>query len=154
MNEDVGSYFSVFSIIVLFHNLYEVIAHLNATLNLKYSHFLSCLFSLLFFWTSHLIQGSNFKTLLKGSDNPGPTYWEGKAPPSSVLGVGEKIPSGLFGPLSLVALVAGTACVHESNIFNQLSSTTVNPQYIVGSLLVPISWGMHVAAWIQKQNGK
>jgi hypothetical protein len=84
----------------------------------------------------------------------GPTYWEGEAPPSSVLGVGEKIPSTLFGPLSLVALVAGTFFVHESNIFNQLSSTSVNPQYVVGSLLVPISWGMHVAAWIQKKNGK
>jgi len=78
----------------------------------------------------------------------------GKAPPSSVLGVGEKIPSALFGPLSLVALVAGTYCVHESNIFGVLSATSVNPQYVLGSLLVPISWGMHVAAWIQKQNGK
>jgi hypothetical protein len=82
------------------------------------------------------------------------TYWEGKAPPSSVLGVGEKIPSSVFGPLSALALVAGAFCVHESNIFNQLSATTVNPAYVVGSLLVPISWGAHVAAWIQKQNGK
>ena len=109
------------------------------------------------------------------------TYWEGKAPPSSVLGVGEKvrfsqcrcarthhsqrdpfdvstpplqIPSSVFGPLSALALVAGSFCVHESNIFNQLSATTVNPAYIVGSLLVPISWGAHVAAWIQKENGK
>ena len=86
--------------------------------------------------------------------NPGPTYWEGPAPTSSVLGVGSKIPSGLLGPASLVALVAGTYFVHESNIFHQLSATTVHPQYIVGSLLVPISWGLHVAAWIQKQNGK
>jgi hypothetical protein len=82
------------------------------------------------------------------------TYWEGKAPSSEVLGVGAKIPSALFGPLSLVALVAGTYSVHESNIFNQLTVTTVNPLYILGSLLVPISWGLHVAAWIQKQNGK
>jgi hypothetical protein len=94
------------------------------------------------------------QSLKMGSGNPGPTYWESEAPPSSVLGVGEKIPSALFGPLSLVALVAGTFCVHESNIFHQLSQTTVNPEYIVGSLLVPISWGMHVAAWIQKKNGK
>jgi len=50
--------------------------------------------------------------------------------------------------------VAGSFCVHESNIFNQLSATSVNPAYIVGSLLVPISWGAHVAAWIQKENGK
>ncbi len=82
------------------------------------------------------------------------SYWEGAAPPSSVLGVGEKIPSAIFGPLSLAALVVGTYCVHESNILNQLTVSTVYPQYILGSALVPISWGMHVAAWIQKQNGK
>lgn len=82
------------------------------------------------------------------------TYWEGKAPPSSVLGVGEKIPSSIFGPLSLVALGVGSYCVHESNIFHQLTVDTIYPKYIIGSLLVPISWGMHVAAWIQKQNGK
>ena len=88
-----------------------------------------------------------------GSEAPGPTYWEG-TPPSSVLGIGEKIPSGVFGPLSLVALIVGSYCVHESNIFGQLSAETVYPAYVLGSALVPISWGMHVAAWIQKQNGK
>lgn len=77
------------------------------------------------------------------------TYWEDK-PSSAVLGVGEKIPSAVFGPLSLVALAAGTYSVHESNIFNQLSATSLNPLYVIGSLLVPISWGLHVAAWIQK----
>jgi hypothetical protein len=82
------------------------------------------------------------------------TYWEGKSPPSSVLGIGEKIPSIVFGPLSLVAFAAGTYCIHESNIFNQVTVNTINPAYIAGSVLVPISWGMHVAAWIQKQNGK
>ncbi len=89
-----------------------------------------------------------------GSENPGPTYWEGTAPPSSVLGIGEKIPSGVFGPFSLIAFIVGTYCVHESNIFGQLSATTVLPQYVLGSALVPISWGAHVAAWIQKANGK
>ena len=103
--------------------------------------------------------------------NPGPSFWEGAAPPSSVLGVGAKIPSAVFGPLSLVgsknlflnllisflndfrlALVIGTYSIHESNILNQLTVTTLEPKYIIGSLLVPISWGMHVAAWIQKQN--
>lgn len=103
--------------------------------------------------------------------NPGPSFWEGAAPPSSVLGVGAKIPSSVFGPLSLVgnkiafihlsmrfliitalALVIGTYSIHESNILNQLTVTTLEPKYIIGSLLVPISWGMHVAAWIQKQN--
>lgn len=108
------------------------------------------------------------------ANNPGPSYWEGAAPPSSVLGVGAKVPSAAFGPLSLVgtchyrphtyhtphtltivpaALAVGSYCIHESNIFHQLSETTLYPQYVVGSLLVPISWGMHVAAWIQKKNG-
>eukprot|EP01041_Mallomonas_annulata_P005031 gene5031-10076_t len=81
------------------------------------------------------------------------TYWEGK-PPSSVLGVGKSIPSAVFGPLSIVAFILGTYCIHESNIFNQVTVTTINPAYILGSTLVPISWGMHVAAWIQKENGK
>jgi hypothetical protein len=89
-----------------------------------------------------------------GMENPGETFWTGTAPPSSVLGVGEKIPSSIFGPMSLVALMVGTYCVHESNIFGQLSDTSVYPSYIIGAQLVPISWGMHVAAWIQKQNGK
>lgn len=35
------------------------------------------------------------------------TYWEGKAPPSAVLGPFlSKIPSGVLGPASLVALMA------------------------------------------------
>mmetsp|Transcript_23706 Transcript_23706/g.23907 ORF Transcript_23706/g.23907 Transcript_23706/m.23907 type:complete len:121 (-) Transcript_23706:66-428(-) len=81
------------------------------------------------------------------------TYWEDK-PPSSVLGIGASIPSAVFGPLSIVAFIAGTYCIHESNIFNQITPTSINAVYIAGSALVPISWGMHVAAWIQKQNGK
>jgi predicted permease len=71
----------------------------------------------------------------------GPTYWEGAAPPSSVLGIGAKIPSAVFGPLSIVAFVVGTYCIHESNILNQITVNTINPAYIAGSSLVPISWG-------------
>ena len=82
------------------------------------------------------------------------TYWEGKAPPSKVLGVGEKIPSSVFGPLSAIALVAGTYLIHESNILTQPSVGNITPQDVIGFQLVPLSWGMHVAAWIQKQNGK
>ena len=33
-------------------------------------------------------------------------------------------------------------------------SPQVNGFYVAGSLLVPYSWGLHVASWIQKQNGK
>ena len=82
------------------------------------------------------------------------TYWDGEAPPSSVLGVGEKVPSSLFGVGSIAAFIAGVYCIHESNIFNQITVDTINPTYIAGYLLVPVSWGMHVAAWIQKKNKK
>lgn len=67
------------------------------------------------------------------------TYWEGEAPSSAVLGIGAGISSNVFGPLSLVALVVGSYCVHESNIFHQLSATTLYPQYVAGSLLVQFS---------------
>jgi hypothetical protein len=82
------------------------------------------------------------------------TYWEGSHPPSKVLGLGEKIPSAIFGPLSIVAFAVGTYCIHESNIINQITPDTIYAPYIAGSALVPISWGLHVAAWIQKMNGK
>ena len=50
--------------------------------------------------------------------------------------------------------VQGAYSVHESNIFNILTVDTINPAYVLASFLTPISWGLHVAAWIQKQNGK
>jgi hypothetical protein len=56
--------------------------------------------------------------------------------------------------VSLVFLIIGAYSVHESNIFNTLTVDTINPSYVLGSFLTPISWGTHVAAWIQKQNGK
>ena len=61
--------------------------------------------------------------------------------------------SALLGPVSLICLLVGTYCTHESNIFHNLSAETVYPIFVLGSLLTPISWGLHVAAWIQKQNG-
>lgn len=39
---------------------------------------------------------SSMQSLKMGSADPGPTYWESDAPPSSVLGVGEKVPSGNY----------------------------------------------------------
>ncbi|KAG5176244.1 hypothetical protein JKP88DRAFT_228024 [Tribonema minus] len=83
------------------------------------------------------------------------TYWEGKAPPSKVLGpVVSQIPSPALGVISLICLGVGTYSVHESNIFHTLTADTINPGYIIGSLLTPVAWGTHVASWIQKQNGK
>eukprot|EP00596_Hydrurales_sp_CCMP1899_P001846 CAMPEP_0119039120 /NCGR_PEP_ID=MMETSP1177-20130426/8454_1 /TAXON_ID=2985 /ORGANISM="Ochromonas sp, Strain CCMP1899" /LENGTH=111 /DNA_ID=CAMNT_0007002601 /DNA_START=83 /DNA_END=418 /DNA_ORIENTATION=- len=97
---------------------------------------------------------SSMKALKMAVDQPGPSYWDGDAPPSSVLGVGAKVPSAIFGVGSLLALGVGLYCVGESNVFHQLKESTVYPGYIAGAQLVPISWGMHVAAWIQKKNKK
>ena len=44
------------------------------------------------------------QSLKMAVDKPGPSYWDGAAPPSSVLGVGAKVPSSLFGVGSLLAL--------------------------------------------------
>lgn len=83
------------------------------------------------------------------------TYWEGKAPPSEVLGPAlAKAPSAGLGIVSLAAFAAGTYCIHETNILHTVSPDSIQPLYVAGALLVPISWGLHVASWIQKQNGK
>lgn len=64
------------------------------------------------------------------------------APPSTVLGLGKDVPSSLYLFLSVFAFILGCYSVYKSNIFQPLSAETVNPQFIVGSLLVPISWGL------------
>ncbi|GJD06627.1 hypothetical protein Gasu2_10320 [Galdieria sulphuraria] len=53
-----------------------------------------------------------------------------------------------------VCLLVGSYCVYESNLLSPLTVTTINPLYVLGSLLVPYSWGLHVAGWIQLKNGK
>merc|ERR1719352_2209794 len=82
------------------------------------------------------------------------TWWGDKEYPDSiVLGIGKDVPSAVFGVTSGLALAIGAYCVTQSNLLNILSGSTVNGFYVFGSLLVPY-WGLHVAAWIQKQNGK
>mmetsp|Transcript_33616 Transcript_33616/g.103181 ORF Transcript_33616/g.103181 Transcript_33616/m.103181 type:complete len:126 (+) Transcript_33616:163-540(+) len=80
------------------------------------------------------------------------TYWEGEAPPSYVLGNLAGAPSALLGPVSGIFLIIGLYCVSASQLGAPLSASSVNPFYIAGSLCVPVSWGLHVAAWIQKKN--
>ena len=83
------------------------------------------------------------------------TWWGDKDYPDSiVLGIGKNVPSAVYGPLSGVALFIGLYCVAQSNLLNILSGSTINAWYVLGSLMVPYSWGLHVACWIQKQNGK
>lgn len=75
-------------------------------------------------------------------------------PDSDVLGLGKNVPSSLYALASAPAFLLGCWGVYQSNFAQQLAPDTVNPQFILASLLVPISWGLHVAAYIQKENGK
>merc|ERR1719313_1260053 len=80
-------------------------------------------------------------------------WWGDKDfPPSRVLGIGRNVPSKIYGPLSGLAFGVGVYCIAQSNLLNILSGSTVNGWYVAGSLLVPYSWGLHVACWIQRQN--
>ena len=58
-------------------------------------------------------------------------------PPSTVLGIGKGVSSGVFGVTSGIALFIGLYCVAQSNLLNILSGSTVNGWYVAGSLLVP-----------------
>ena len=58
----------------------------------------------------------------------------------------------VYGVTSLIALSIGLYCTAQSNLLNILSGSTVNGWYVLGSLLTFYSWGLHVAAWIQKKN--
>eukprot|EP00321_Phaeocystis_globosa_P019468 CAMPEP_0118811538 /NCGR_PEP_ID=MMETSP1162-20130426/1709_1 /TAXON_ID=33656 /ORGANISM="Phaeocystis Sp, Strain CCMP2710" /LENGTH=130 /DNA_ID=CAMNT_0006741183 /DNA_START=58 /DNA_END=450 /DNA_ORIENTATION=- len=83
------------------------------------------------------------------------TWWGDKEYPDSVvLGIGKNVPSKFYGVTSGLALGIGLYCIAQSNLLNILSGSSVNGFYVFGSLLVPYSWGLHVASWIQKQNGK
>ena len=39
-------------------------------------------------------------------------------------------------------------------VANDAGLPNVNPAFVLGSELTPISWGLHVASWILKENGK
>ena len=81
-------------------------------------------------------------------------WWGDKDyPPSDVLGIGKDVPSAIYGPAAGVVFFIGCYCVAQSNLLNILSGSTVNGWLVFGSLGVIYSWGLHVASWIQKQNG-
>ena len=87
------------------------------------------------------------------------TYWEGKYPPSKVLGpIMSKMPSGALGALSLVFLTALIMSISGSAALQQepgamSTGSWVKWYYILGSFGGPLAWGCHVAAWIQRKNG-
>merc|ERR1719183_1960932 len=82
-------------------------------------------------------------------------WWGDKDyPPSAVLGIGRDVPSLVFGISSGIALFIGLSCIAESNLLNILSGSNINGWRTAGALVLPIySWGLHVACWIQRQNG-
>jgi hypothetical protein len=75
-------------------------------------------------------------------------------PTSEVLGLGKDVPSTLYAIASVPLFILGAFSCYQSNIAHTLSADTVNAQFVVGSLALPISWGCHVAAFIQKEAGK
>jgi len=75
-------------------------------------------------------------------------------PPSRVLGIGRNVPSIVYGITSGISLGIGCYSFAQSNLVNTLSGQTVNGWYVFGTLGIIYSWGLHVGAWIQKQNGK
>lgn len=82
------------------------------------------------------------------------TDWTGPAPSSEVLGIAKDTSSNVLIGASVIALHIGVYCCYASNLASPLSAVSVNPLYVLGSLCLPISWGLHVAGWIQRQNNK
>jgi len=86
--------------------------------------------------------------------------WEGEYPPSKVLGpIMSKMPSGALGMLSLVFAGICATSIAGSAELQQLPGAFENGAwvkwyYVLGSFMGPLAWGTHVAAWIQRQNGK
>eukprot|EP00978_Attheya_sp_CCMP212_P037027 scaffold171944_cov39-Attheya_sp.AAC.2 len=85
--------------------------------------------------------------------------WEGEYPPSTVLGpILSKMPSGLLGILSIIALASCGYSVHESNVLQQVPGALNDGSWVKWYFVAmgfggPISWGLHVASWIQRKNG-
>eukprot|EP00172_Hildenbrandia_rubra_P001310 Plantae.Rhodophyta-Hildenbrandia_rubra.ctg18554.p1 GENE.Plantae.Rhodophyta-Hildenbrandia_rubra.ctg18554~~Plantae.Rhodophyta-Hildenbrandia_rubra.ctg18554.p1 ORF type:complete len:139 (+),score=3.61 Plantae.Rhodophyta-Hildenbrandia_rubra.ctg18554:146-562(+) len=76
------------------------------------------------------------------------------APNSEVLGIGSNIPSTLYLILSVAFFGLGCWAVYQQNINGLFTAESIKPQYILGSLALPISWGLHVAGFIQRENKK
>eukprot|EP00285_Hemiselmis_virescens_P010262 CAMPEP_0173378528 /NCGR_PEP_ID=MMETSP1356-20130122/1676_1 /TAXON_ID=77927 ORGANISM="Hemiselmis virescens, Strain PCC157" /NCGR_SAMPLE_ID=MMETSP1356 /ASSEMBLY_ACC=CAM_ASM_000847 /LENGTH=132 /DNA_ID=CAMNT_0014331617 /DNA_START=26 /DNA_END=424 /DNA_ORIENTATION=- len=78
------------------------------------------------------------------------TYWETKAPASEVLGIGKDVTSEQFLLASVLAVLIGAFSLSQAVPLKP----DPNPLFIAGSFMLPYSWALHVAAWIQKNNGK
>jgi hypothetical protein len=85
--------------------------------------------------------------------------WEGEYPPSKVLGpIMSKMPSGVLGVVSLALLaITGYSCFMSGQLQNIPGALNdgswVKWYYVLGSFMGPLSWGTHVACWIQRKNG-
>eukprot|EP00547_Thalassionema_nitzschioides_P007528 CAMPEP_0194206358 /NCGR_PEP_ID=MMETSP0156-20130528/5412_1 /TAXON_ID=33649 /ORGANISM="Thalassionema nitzschioides, Strain L26-B" /LENGTH=123 /DNA_ID=CAMNT_0038932871 /DNA_START=198 /DNA_END=569 /DNA_ORIENTATION=+ len=86
-------------------------------------------------------------------------YWEGEYPPSKVLGpLLSKMPSQLLGLVSGLLLGITVYSCYQSGVLQQEPGALSNGSwvkwyYVLGSAMGPISWGTHVACWIQRKNG-
>eukprot|EP00555_Chaetoceros_dichaeta_P002682 CAMPEP_0198250634 /NCGR_PEP_ID=MMETSP1447-20131203/1738_1 /TAXON_ID=420782 /ORGANISM="Chaetoceros dichaeta, Strain CCMP1751" /LENGTH=141 /DNA_ID=CAMNT_0043935481 /DNA_START=100 /DNA_END=525 /DNA_ORIENTATION=- len=89
----------------------------------------------------------------------GPEDDDKEYPPSKVLGpIMSKMPSGVLGGLSALCLIACVVSVTQSSVLQQeagamSTGSWVKWYFILGSFGGPFAWGLHVASWIQRQNG-
>jgi len=93
------------------------------------------------------------------SKNAETMAWTGKYPPSRVLGpIMGQMSSGVLSLLSLTfffgAAMAGKALYDLPGPWGTAENDKLIPLFLLGLQLFPISWGVHVAAWVQKSNGK
>jgi hypothetical protein len=98
---------------------------------------------------------STYSTALSAED----TYWEAEYPPSKVLGpIMSKMPSSVLGVLSLALLSLCAVSLYSSAELAKgpdavATGTWVHWDLILSGLAGPLSWGTHVACWIQRKNG-
>jgi hypothetical protein len=98
---------------------------------------------------------STYSTALSAED----TYWEAEYPPSKVLGpIMSKMPSSVLGVLSLALLSLCAVSLFSSAELAKgpdavATGTWVHWDLILSGLAGPLSWGTHVACWIQRKNG-
>jgi hypothetical protein len=98
---------------------------------------------------------STFSTALSAED----TYWEAEYPPSKVLGpIMSKMPSSVLGVLSLALLSLCAVSLFSSAELAKgpdavATGTWVHWDLVLSGLAGPLSWGTHVACWIQRKNG-
>jgi len=80
--------------------------------------------------------------------------WTGRVPPPKVMGpILSKTPSVILGPVAIAVLAFGLYSGNHAAANGAFSGETISFVDVIGACGIPLSWGLHVAAYIQKENG-